>query len=231
MNTFLVFSSLIVILGGACFQSINANGQFCIETKNFTGQWYAVMATGCSDGKDCNIFTYNEVPCNCISAYFSPLLKDSSWLVYMNAINNQSLTLTVDMGGASVTADDKTIQGFILSRATMPLSVVSASECSITKKVVGHKFNLRFRMTIIGSNVEHRYMITTMSEIDKNNQDKGKPLTVIWCRVRTPGKNTIWRQIVLHFKNLGLDIHKLKFINQIGCRYPTQKQYNEMFFC
>jgi len=85
----------------------------------------------------------------------------------------------------------------------MPLSVVTASECSITENVIGKKckylhkiwpgFNissnipnhwqkwlddweylpnsfffflvfLRYRITIIGSNVEHRYMITTMSE-------------------------------------------------------------------
>ncbi|KAL5243651.1 hypothetical protein ACI65C_011061 [Semiaphis heraclei] len=239
MNTFLVFSTIVIIFGGECFQGINAHdndgNNFAVETKNFSGMWYAVMATKCSEGNECNIFTANYKPCNCISALFRPLQEDNpdkGWIVHMNGVNNNTLTLTVDVGGAApANEDDSTIRGFIYSRATMPLSVVTASECSITENVIGQKFFLRYRITIIGSNVEHRYMITTMSAIDKDNKDIGNPLTVVWCHVRTPGKDTIWRRIVLHFKNLNLDIHDLEFINQIGCEYPTEKQYDEMQFC
>ncbi|XP_060867858.1 uncharacterized protein LOC132943078 [Metopolophium dirhodum] len=228
MNKLSVFSAIVIILGGECFHGINA--EFSIETTNFTGMWYAVMATGCQDGKDCNIFTNNEKPCECTSAYFMAL-QENGWLVYMNSINKQSTTITIDVGGAAPSADDKIIQGFIYSRATMPLSVISASECSITENVIGQKFFLRYRMTIIGSSEKDGYMITTMAEIDESNVDKGNPLTVIWCHNKTPGKDTIWRHIVQHFKFLQLDIHTLKFINQLGCKYPTENQYNEMFFC
>ncbi|KAL4120639.1 hypothetical protein QTP88_013293 [Uroleucon formosanum] len=230
MNKLSVFSTIVIILGGECFHGINAE-DFSIVTKDFTGVWYAVMATGCQDGQDCNIFTNNVKPCHCTSANFIALQENDGWLVYMSSINNETATITIDMGGAAPTTDDTIIQGFIISRATAPSKVITASEYSITEDVYGKEFFFRYRMTIIGSSLEYGYMITTMAQIDENNKDKGNPLTVIWCHNKTPGKDTIWRNIVLHFQFLKLDIHKLEFIDQLKCKYPTENQYYEMFFC
>lgn len=67
--------------------------------------------------------------------------------------------------------------------------------------------------------------------VDENNKDKGNPLTVIWCHNKTPSKDTTCRDIVQQFKFPELDIKQFKFINQLNCKYPTENQYNEMFFC
>ncbi|XP_026817682.1 uncharacterized protein LOC113556753 [Rhopalosiphum maidis] len=224
MSNYLSLFSMILIFQGQCFYGIHGEDQ---PITNITGMWYAVMASPCSDGKDCNIFSNNQKPCNCISANFIAL-QNAGWQIYISALNNDTSQLTVDMGGASFTPPGCTteIQGFIYSRATMASSVLSKSSCGLSENVHGNTFFLTFKMTIIASNLEYFYMITSFTTNTNPNTQ-----TVIWCRKKTPGKKTIWTQIDQHMKRLNLDIHKLSFINQIGCTYPTQNQCNEIFFC
>ncbi|CAH1721036.1 unnamed protein product [Aphis gossypii] len=185
------------------------------------------MSTPRSDGGECNILTNNKVPCQCISADFLSLQSAAGYQVYMYAINNATSKITVDIGGASCVPPDnkKEVQGCIYSRATMDMSVIQKTPYGLSENVHGSEFFYKFKMTIIGSNLEYKYMITTMSS------DKASEETVVWCRVRAPGRNTIWRQIVLHFQRLKMDIHDLDFINQLNCVYPTIPQCNEIFFC
>ncbi|XP_025204612.1 uncharacterized protein LOC112601293 [Melanaphis sacchari] len=230
-SQFSIFSVVLIFLGGQCFYGVNGNyAPQEEEVTDISGRWYAVMSTGCTDGQDCSIFSNNQKPCSCILANFINL-QNSSWLVYMSAVNIETSKLTVDLGGASCASPNnvKEIQGFIYSRASTSLSVISQSECSITEKVNGCKFFLRYKMTIIASSLQYGYMITSMPIIEGSNS--GQTLTVIWCRNKTPGKATIWTQIVQHMKRINMDIHKLAFINQLDCKYPSQNQCNEMFFC
>jgi len=57
------------------------------------------------------------------------------------------------------------------------------------------------------------------------------PNIVILCRNRTPGKNTIWTQILKSLKELNINPHDLVFIQQDGCNYLSMKQFNEIAFC
>lgn len=232
LSQFSLFSAILIFLGGRCFYGINGEDQKqpeqpkIEEITDIAGRWYAVMATPCSDGGDCNLLTNNKVPCQCISADFLAL-QTAGFQVYMYAVNNATSKVTVDLGGASYVPPDnkKEVQGFIYSRATMAMSVIQKSPYGISENVHGSKFFYKFKMTIIGSNLEYKYMITTMST------DKVANATVVWCRVQAPGRDTIWTQIVQHFKRLSMDIHKLDFINQLNCVYPTEAQCNEIFFC
>ncbi|KAE9537689.1 hypothetical protein AGLY_006712 [Aphis glycines] len=288
LSQFSLFSVILILLGGRCFYGINGEEQQqqqqqpeqsnTGEITDIAGRWYAVMATPCSDGGECNLLTNNKVPCQCISADFLAL-QSAGFQVYMYAINNQTSKITVDMGGASYVPPDnkKEVQGFIYSRATMDLSVIQKTPYGLSENVYGIFY--KFKMTIIGSNLEFKYMITTMSSdscntlllvfnpstekmnklqhhflkiflISKpyrfktmlklnhwtckaifNYENKVSEATVVWCRVKAPGKATIWTQIVQHFKRLNMDIHKLNFINQLNCVYPTIPQCNEIFFC
>uniref|UniRef100_A0A2S2NK82 Lipocalin/cytosolic fatty-acid binding domain-containing protein n=1 Tax=Schizaphis graminum TaxID=13262 RepID=A0A2S2NK82_SCHGA len=226
-NHLSLFSVILIFLGGQCFYGIHGEESQIVEITNITGMWYAVMATPCSDGGDCNIFSNNQKPCNCISANFIAL-QDAGWQVYMSALNNDTSQVTVDMGGASFTPPEctKEVQGFIYSRATMPSSVLSKSKYGLSNNVNGKSFFSTYKMSIIASNLEYVYMITTFTTSENPTNQ-----TVIWCRKRTPGKKTIWTQIDQHMGRLNMDIHKLNFINQIGCTYPTENQCNEIFFC
>jgi len=175
---------ILIFLGGQCFYGIHGEESQIVEITNITGMWYAVMATPCSDGGDCNIFSNNQKPCNCISANFIAL-QDAGWQVYMSALNNDTSQVTVDMGGASFTPPEctKEVQGFIYSRATMPSSVLSKSKYGLSNNVNGKSFFSTYKMSIIASNLEYVYMITTFTTSENPTNQ-----TVIWCRKRTPGK-------------------------------------------
>lgn len=55
--------------------------------------------------------------------------------------------------------------------------------------------------------------------------------TLVWSRVRAPGKKTIWTKIVENLYSLGLNPHDLEFVQQLDCKIPSLNQYDEMFFC
>ncbi|XP_025415294.1 uncharacterized protein LOC112687004 [Sipha flava] len=196
------------------------------ENTCICGMWYAVMATGTSNDDPCNIFTNNLSPCECMSAYIVTL-QSYGFLVYTNAFDNQSSLLTIDMGGISQSQseDSSLINGFTYSRVIVQLSALKG-KYYVSEKVSGTENFMNLELEIMALNEKNFYMITQVTLSSASD-----PLIIVWSRKKTPGKYSTWKQILNQLYELNINPHDLKFINQIGCKYPSPNQYNEMFFC